>query len=320
MKSPRISTDKLRKAIIAAEASRTQQMDLLRPTSELDSKLRGIRRAHAKEVSDLLVKTGLDTQKLQTLQRQLTQEQERLLTRRKAAALKLAAAKGNAFQSTFVEQSSKFRDLAALDEFSPNPSFTIDKPFLIWTSPLMDLVDSGISAFSSFAKFQIESSAERDARKVGFYFLWVNPFDDFAVIHATTFLSATGFVSAHAPWAFWSDSRIDVEARLAMWAGTAPELSSTDYTSEFLGRAGAIGTWSTGSGTDSMFVVGRSNMSKTAFVVAPRQLAIIEVALAVESENDDGNVVADFATGNFGLVCPLVVVSLVNSPGAASQA
>jgi hypothetical protein len=38
------------------------------------------------------------------------------------------------------------------------------------------------------------------------------------------------------------------------------------------------------------------------------------MALTVEYENDDGDIEADFESGDFKIACPVVVFSLLNSP------
>ena len=50
------------------------------------------------------------------------------------------------------------------------------------------------------------------------------------------------------------------------------------------------------------------------FVVPPGKIVVIEVALALEYENDEGNIEADFKSGTFRIACPVVVISLLNSP------
>jgi len=40
----------------------------------------------------------------------------------------------------------------------------------------------------------------------------------------------------------------------------------------------------------------------------------LEVALAVSYDNDHGNIEADFQSGGFKIACPVVVISLLNSP------
>src|SRR5205807_1697804 len=100
-----------------------------------------------------------------------------------------------------ASQSKALADLTSRSDFFPHPSFNLDTPFLIWSIPLIDISDSAAVPFGSFAKFKLSTSQfgtqspdpASPVQKVGFYFYWVNPFNDSAVINAATFMSATGY-------------------------------------------------------------------------------------------------------------------------------
>lgn len=53
------------------------------------------------------------------------------------------------------------------------------------------------------------------------------------------------------------------------------------------------------------------------FVVPPSSLLVFEVAVAISYDNDDGNIEADFERGAFKISCPLVNITLRNSPPKA---
>jgi len=120
-----------------------------------------------------------------------------------------------------VEQSKALRDLAARSGFFPHPTFTLDTPFfLIWSIPLINISDSAAVPFGSFAKFKL-STSQSGTQKVGFYFYWVNPFEDSAVINAATFMSATGHLKAHAPWTLFGQNESVVQATSCSICGSA---------------------------------------------------------------------------------------------------
>jgi hypothetical protein len=50
------------------------------------------------------------------------------------------------------------------------------------------------------------------------------------------------------------------------------------------------------------------------FAVPPGDVVVFEVALLLEYENDSGDIEADFESGDFQISCPVVVLSLLNSP------
>jgi hypothetical protein len=91
-------------------------------------------------------------------------------------------------------------------------------------------------------------------------------------------------------------------------------VSSTDYDSIFLGTARALGGTFIGGDTNGTSISAGVSMNRTMFPVPSGRLVIFEVALAVEYDNDDGDIVADFESGNFMIGCPVVVFSILNSP------
>jgi hypothetical protein len=191
----------------------------------------------------------------------------------------------------------------------------LEKPFLIWTTPLTDLSDSSIAPFDSWAKFKFKTSASGGTQKISFYFYWANPFHDYAVINAATFLSSTGHLRSHASWG-WSVNSAEVLAwaRFGIWLGVQNDVNAAGYVSEFLGRAGSLSAPLIGSDTTGASVSAGSSLCKTMFAVPPGNVAVFEVAIAFDYENDDGDIEADFESGDFRIACPVVVFSLLNSP------
>jgi hypothetical protein len=312
-----ISKAALKKAIIAVEAERSKQPVALRPDRAQHSILQKSRRASEKMVAGFLREAGLDMKKFQALQERRGVELERVVAKQKTDALRRASRQKDTLHSSMVEQSKALQGLASQGDFFPNPSFSLDTPFLIWTTPLLPLSDSAAVPFGSWAKFKFATSKYQGTQKVGFYFYWRNPFSDYAVINATTFMSATGHLKSHAPWTFGvNTSWVEVTARFGLWFGWPNDVASTSYASEFLGITRALGSTTTGGDTNSSSISAGVSLSKTMFAVPPGNVVVFEVALAVEYENDDGNIEADFESGDFRIACPVVVFSLLNSqPG-----
>ncbi len=312
-----ISNAALKKAIIAVEAERAKQPAALMPGRAELSGLRKSRQASDKVVAGLMKKAGLDPKALQALQEERSGALERLVAKQKSDALRRVARQKDTLHSSIVVQSKALRALAAQGDFFPNPSFNLDTPFLIWTTPSLALADFATVPFGSWAKFRVATSAYRGTQKVGFYFYWTNPFDSYAVINAATFLSATGHLRAHAPWTVGvNTSQLEATARFGLWFGFPNDVDSTAYAAEFLGSIGAFGSTFTGGDTNGSAVSAGVSLSKTQFAVPPRQGVVFEVALVVDWENDSGNIEADFESGDFRIACPVVVFSLLNSPGA----
>lgn len=162
-------------------------------------------------MSDFLREAGFDLRRFEALQERRTKELERMIARHKADALRLASRREDALQSSSAKQREALREVATRPDSFPNPVISLETPFLIWTEPLFDIT-SGVVQSNSWAKFRIATSERRGTPTVSFYFYWVSPYSDYAVIDATAYLSATGHLRAHAPWTYWRVNTSSVEA------------------------------------------------------------------------------------------------------------
>ncbi len=313
----KISTAELKKAILAVEAERLKHPAPFRPDRAQRATLQKSRQASDKMVSGFLKQAGLDLKKFQALQEQRSAELERMVAQHKADALKLASQRKGTRFSSIAAQSKALGDLGARSDFFPYPTFTLDTPFLIWTIPLADIADSAAVPFGSWAKFDFKSS-QSGTQKVGFYFYWPNPYGDYAVINAATFMSATGHLRSHAPWGFGKNtSEVMATALFNLWFGWPTGVTSSTYACEFLGRSGALSTMLIGPDVEGTSISEGVSLSTTMFAVPPNDVVVFEVALELDYDNDSGNIDADFASGDFQIACPVVVFSLLNNPPGA---
>jgi hypothetical protein len=257
--------------------------------------------------------SGLDLDKLHALHAQRDTELQRLVARHKKEVLRLAAQRKN--KLAIAAQGKALAKLAGRLDIFPNPSFSLDTPFLIWSTPLMS-IDSSAAPFNSWAKFKIITQAIA-TQKVSFYFAWANPFSDYAVIDATTSLSASGYLRAHNPWGgLFADtlsSSVKVSAGLGLWLGVSSDLNVADYVTQELGEVYAQATfW--GADVETTTISEGMSLSKTMFGVPPDSIVVFEVAVFVDYSGLFGNIEADFSSGDFQIACPVVVFSLLNSP------
>jgi hypothetical protein len=308
----KISTAELKKAILAVEAERAKHPAKFRADRAQRATLQKQRQASEKMVSGFLKEAGLDLKKFQATQEQRSVELERMVAKHKADALRLASQRKGTLYSSIDAQSKALGDLGS--DFFPYPTFTLDTPFLIWTIPLADISDSAAVPFGSWAKFDFKTS-QSVTQKLGFYFYWVNPYTDYAVINAATFMSATGHLRAHAPWGLGvNTSQVEADALLNLWFGWPTGVTSSNYAGAYLGSIGAFSQTFLGPDTEATSISSGVSLSTTMFAVPPNDVVVFEVALALDCENDSGNIDADFASGDFQIACPVVVFSLLNSP------
>ena len=313
-KITKVSEADLRKRILAVEADRLKNPAQLRRDGAARSRLQKRRASTERVVSRWMTSAGLDLDKLRITHEAREAELERIVEAHRKDALGQAAKLRHGLHPGVAGQVKALAELAGRRDFFPNPTFTLDMPFLIWSNPLID-VESQAAPFDSLAKFKYKTSQYQGTQKVSFYFYWPNPFSDFAVINATTFMSASGHLRSHAPWGFWvNTSWVNAYARFGLWFGVPAEVNPIGYESQWLGATGAYGSATTGGDTNSTGVSSGLQLSKSMFAVPPNTVVVFEVALAVNFENDDGDIEADFQSGNFRIACPLVVFSLLNTP------
>jgi len=313
----KISTAELKKAILAVEAERAKHPAPFRPDRAQRATLQKSRQASDKMVSGFLKEAGLDLKKFQALQEQRSVELERMVAQHKADALRLAKQRKDTIHSSIAAQSKALGDLGARSDFFPYPTFTLDTPFLIWTIPLADIADSAAVPFGSWAKFDFKTSSSL-TQKVGFYFYWANPYTDYAVINAATFMSASGHLRAHAPWGLGVNvSQVEADALFNLWFGWPTGVVSSNYDAAYLGAIGAMSQTFLGADVEATSISSGVSLSTTLFAVPPNDVVVFEVALALDCYNDSGNIDADFASGDFQIACPVVVFSLLNSPPGA---
>ncbi len=310
----KISTAELKKAILAVEAERLKHPAAFRPDRAQRAALQKSRRASEKMVSGFLKEAGLDLKKFQAMQEKRSAELERMVARHKAETLRLASQRRDTLYSSITAQSKALQDLASQSGFFQYPTFTLDTPFLIWSIPLAKISGSAAVPFGSWAKFKF-STSQSGTQRVGFYFYWPNPFNDSAVISAATFMSASGHLKSHAPWGLGTNvSSVRATALFNLWFGWPTAVTSSHYASAFLGGCGALATTLIGPDTEATSVSSGVSLNTTMFAVPPGNVVVFEVALALDYENDSGDVEADFKSGHFRIACPVVVFSLLNSP------
>jgi hypothetical protein len=288
---------------------------ILQPDFENDPKLRSIRRSSEKMARGFLSQAGLDMKPFEALLRQRSAELERIVKKHKADALRRASRQRDALQSSIRAQSKALRSLAARGGFFPNPFFVLDTPFHISTP------GSSASAevpWGSWAKSNVKSSASHGTQYVSFYFIWTNPnpFGAYSGINAFTFLSATGYLKARSPWDWFSQNESSVKASAQVTCVInllGEESKSLTSPSGFLGEATAISsTWS--GDYDTQSISAGQHLNVTMVGIPAIKNIFFGVNLVVESWNDNGDIEADFKSGNFQITCPFVAFSLLNSP------
>jgi hypothetical protein len=317
----KIGKGELKRALIAAEAKRSKYQDALQSDLDKHPKLLSSRRAGEKLFAEFFREAGLDAKKLGTLQKKHSAELQGFLQKQRAEAIKRASGVKDTVHSSILSQSKAIKLLAANQPFSFGhfPFISLDKPFLILGTPHDNVISaSNIESFKSWAKILVESGDSSGQVKVGFYFLWNNPTGLYALINASTFMSANGFCKTTARGG-WSGidptqrySDLGVVANFGLWGWWQQPPTSTPYsTYEFTSLQSSASFWDE---SKCSTVSDGASLNYSLFVVPPNGVVIFEVSLAVGYSNGNGHILADFESGDFKIGCPVVVVSLLSSP------
>jgi len=255
-------------------------------------------------IADWMRKSGLDTKALSALAKEREREIERIVEGEKANATKTA----KIAQAAVKERTSVLRALAKPGGFFGVPSFTLDKPVHISTTPRKILKSSRIKPFNSFAKFRSERTEEGNDT-LTFHYEWVNKSDAPVAIDAITFVSGSGFFDMSVSGGFtFRTGFLSARAQLELSSRPGPKVVHEDkaFGRTLLALNMPMVPFD---GHDAAGCHDAFNLTALRHPVAPARKVRIEVSLIVNS--DCGNSFrskVDFESGLLGVSCPLVVI------------
>jgi hypothetical protein len=315
----KISTAALKRGLIAAEKKRLKDPVSLGPDPARYPKLLTAQRAGATLYDEFFRQAGLNTRKFGALRKQHGAELARIVEQEKAESIKRASRAKDTVHSSIKNQTQALQALVAGNGFFPFPSFSLDKPFLIWATPHSNILsDSNIEPFNSWAKIRVRKSGSDGREKVSFYFLWSNPSNFYAVISAATFMSATGHLNATSygglsgidPTSRYS--QLGCSANFALWSWWQQPPTATPYDNHPFASLWASSGFLDDSKNAS--ISDAASLNKSLFLVPPGSAVVLEVMFQVGYSINHGRVDADFESGDFKIACPVVVVSVLSTP------
>lgn len=215
----------------------------------------------------------------------------------------------------------------------------LDSPFLIWTKPLVAVDDSTIEPWNSRAKIRFTRSnysggwgtallEDRGTEELSFYFLWDNPGDGWALVTIDGFLVLNGFCTANSHGGFRGEGSaalgLDVSLNILQWGNqpqpTTPLPQEGQSASALKLEADSSG-WFADDDTKYALVYRGFDLRYELLAVPPGDALIIDVALSISYDLMDASVEADFATGEFDVMCPFVSIQvLAESPTTRAAA
>lgn len=274
--------------------------------------------------AEQLARLGFD---LKAVERELAAERvesHRRLQELKASAVAESGARADSLNRLVDAQRAALGGVVGIGPTTQN--LAIDSPVEIWATDGVTLESTTIEPYKSRAQLRLDASLyegltgayliDWNYQRLHFYYLWENTQEN-AVVTVSAFLILNGFCSAHSQggWFFGGKGELKLDPTLDLVQTWTQPISSAPTQSGESQTALDLIADSTGFHTDDQTtydVVYRGFLlNYDQEIVPPGQNLIIDVALSLASLVENAEVSADFATGEFYVMSPLVQLSIV---------
>lgn len=264
-----------------------------------------------KLATEWLQRTGFDLKRARRLHEQHRAEWDRQAPKAAARAARSWAGQIRRTQRSATAWATEA--IALGGGAPPSASFFVDTPVGFFASDPKSLTDSHIEAGKSFAKVLVDrrrGNVDTYSFIFGFHNGAATPF----LFNFDTLLNVSGHVGMSVGGGFFNGGELVAEARLDVLAGN--QISDTQGIA-FVGAISDGPPFFGGSSNERTLSLTRF-LTVPGVVLQPDSLAVLLVSLVLRSDLDDAHVVADFSTGNFRALCPVVFVSRSPLPLKAS--
>jgi len=267
-------------------------------------------------LASYLTRTGFEVEKYDAICEQLQAEQRVFLEEQKAEAVKDSARVNESLRR------SVDRIYQAFNQLLEPPKELLDTPILIWQTQGIHFPDTQVEPGSSRAKFVLNPGSDSVGdEELSFYFLWQNPSDRFVVVNVDSSLVLNGVCMARTGGGLFllgipfEVSFLRLGANLFLYeppftAPLEPAAADKRLVENFIavtrGWPVAIG------GIDSNHVRTIAQLHVGPFPVAPHAFTMFEVTVSMEFVTSDGEVTVDFDKGDFQVMCPGVVITILS--------
>jgi hypothetical protein len=316
---PEYNKDEIRAALSKARDARRQYMSLLREPelSERSRKTDLQRRQSEKIAASILRSAGIGPDELEKLRSETHAVMKRLLEEQNAAAIKRAPTVRNQLQAEVDSWRIAKERLAGR---SPDrlPGFNvaiIDTPVFVFFSDGFNFQSLNVAPWNTVAKI---SGAWYDADQGGFddvqfVFAWENPTDRYAVVNVESYLTMNGNCAAWADAGFFGHTSllaVDVELIILEYWNRPPTIPPWE-SSQFMNILDlrVYSGWIANFERRSLY--GPYDLLYKQFILPPRGVAIFTLTAGIDHFTDGGYTSIDFASGNFEIKCPAMVVGIL---------
>jgi hypothetical protein len=276
--------------------------------------------------TEKLAQLGFDNATLERALAAERAESQRNLEKLKAGAVAQSPARAHSLQRLVDARRAALEGVLGIGP--PTTQYlAIDSPVEIWATDGVNLESTTIEPYKSRAQIRFDASLyehipgaylfDWQYEFVHFYFLWQNEQSVSAVVSVNAFLTLNGFCSAHSQggWFFGGKGELTLDPTLDLVQTWTQPISSAAPQSGETWNAVDLTADSTGFHTDDQTaydVVYRGILlSYQQEIVPPGDYLIIDAALRLGAWVDNAEVSADFATGEFYVMSPLVDLVVV---------
>jgi hypothetical protein len=285
------------------------------------AELGALRREADRLLSTCLANTGCDFGELDVLQERATEAVERILKEHRVAGSRRRASARETMRRAIDSRRAVLDHLIAAVPGTAPEYVALDAPFLIWPTLGIELQDSLIEPWNSWAKFDLWAqnsggSVLSGRGEVVFYFLWENPNDQTAYVDVDGFLVLDGVCSAAAhggtfPGDRYARVRTDATLRLMEWWNQPPTepLPQTDQVQRASTISLDAGGWFDYQNFFLDDVFRGFDLRYELFAVPAHAAAVFEVACSISYELEDGLVYV-YMFNDTQLTCPYLQIKI----------
>jgi hypothetical protein len=265
-----------------------------------------------------LTKTGFDIEGFERIRAAQQAELGRLAADRKTQAMARSTALKGELQLTIDQRLKAFESLGAAAGASVSYEL-LNTPFLIWPTLGVFFDSSQIVPSNSWAKMKVDSTRSSGYEEMSFYFLYQNPNNRAAVVNIDAYLVLKGHCQCGSdggvfPGSRYSNLQLLSKLYLLEWWNQPPTqpLGQADQFQQALFISTDTGGWSDPGAIEFKDIFRGYDLRYTSFIVPPNGVVLFEVAAAVSYSMSDGVIAVDFASGDFEIVCPAVLVATLS--------
>jgi hypothetical protein len=310
---PEFNESQLKTILSAAKDARRKSANLRRADITEHSQIRMSQRPVENLAASHLTTAGFEIDKLEKIREQHQTELRRILEERKADAVKHSYDAKDAIR---YGVDSRLKNVELLPV--PPKYELLNTPFLIWWTQGIDFPEIQYEPLNSRAQFRIQSDDGISYDEMSFYFLWDNPSDRHAVINVDGYLVVDGFCIGRSEGGFlpgfrYSTISLNAQLHLLEWWNQPPTepLPQFGQSQNVLSLSTNTGGFMDSDAVEFEHVFRGYDLRYELFVIPPREVVVIEVAFSLLYGSSHGSIDIDFASGNFQVMCPAVLLAIL---------